>query len=207
MPAHLRFPLTLVVMITGVLSGSSLVSLRAAEDIRYIEPSDSDGSSAAVIVPDEPLVHTAQFLPLDKQQGIIGKGHPREQVETVLEWVNSALWLSNPTGNPVIIKFNVVAANLDVADEVRRTLAEKYSGHDKPAVSYVIGKLRHPDAFVAIDAVAVSPRTETRGVVTIDPKKPAGSSVLGPGPKVYVSGQAEKGKDIAEMTRRTMESL
>src|SRR5207342_3263560 len=27
------------------------------------------------------------------------------------------------------------------------------------------------------------------------------------GPKVYVSGQAEKGKDITEMTRRTMESL
>ena len=31
--------------------------------------------------------------------------------------------------------------------------------------------------------------------------------VLPAGPKVYISGQAEKGKDIVEMTRRTMESL
>jgi enamine deaminase RidA (YjgF/YER057c/UK114 family) len=138
---------------------------------------------------------------------IVGKGRPREQIDMVLESINGALWLSNPTGNPVVVKLNVAAATLDVANEVHRTLAGIYSGRDKPAVSYVVGKLRRPEALVAIDAVAFSPKTPTRGVVTVDPKKPPVVSVLGPGPKVYVSGQAEKGTDIADMTKRTMESL
>ena len=208
MPAHLRFLSIRTIALTAVLFGMPLMPAPAAEEgVRYLDPSETDGSSAAVVVPDGPLVHTAQFLPVDDKRGIIGKGRPREQIDMVLESINGALWLSNPTGNPVVVKLNVVTANLDVANEVRRNLAETYSGPFKPAVSYVVGKLRHPDALVAIDAVAVSPKTAARGVVTADPKKPAVVAVLGSGPKVYVSGQAEKGNDIAEMTRRTMESL
>jgi len=208
MPATLKFlPLTAAALML-ILFGIPLPTVRAADDgVRYLNPSKSDGSSAAVIVPEGPLVHTAQFLAVSSLGEIVGKGRPREQIDVVLESINGALRLSNPTENPVVVKLNVVTATLDVANEVRRTLAEVYSGREKPAVSYVVGELRRPEALVAIDAVAFSPKTQTRGVVTVDPKKPAVVSVLGPGPNVYVSGQAEKGVDIADMTKRTMESL
>ena len=206
MPARLRFLSARIVVVIAAWLGMSPAPLLAAEDIRYIDPSDADGSSAAVVVPNAPLVHTAQFLAFDAAGTIVGKGHAKEQIDLVFAVLESAVWLCDPTGNPTIVKLNVVAANLDVVDAVRRDLAARISNRAKPAVSYVVGKLRYPDALVAIDAVVVSPKTTTRGVITLEPS-PVRVAVLGPGPKVYVSGQAEKGKDLSEMTRKTMESL
>src|SRR5579872_447431 len=143
MPATLKFlPLTAAALML-ILFGIPLPTVRAADDgVRYLNPSKSDGSSAAVIVPEGPLVHTAQFLAVSSLGEIVGKGRPREQIDVVLESINGALRLSNPTENPVVVKLNVVTATLDVANEVRRTLAEVYSGREKPAVSYVVGELR-----------------------------------------------------------------
>ena len=115
------------------------------------------------------------------------------------------------------VKINVVAANDQIADQVRLILGSTFHGKKSspPAVSYVIGKLRHPGALVAMDAVAVNPSAKLQGLTLKFLKSPdlggiesqAHLSVLPAGPKVYISGQAEKGKDLAEMTRRTMESL
>jgi enamine deaminase RidA (YjgF/YER057c/UK114 family) len=208
MPAHLRSVPVWIVTLFAVNSATPQITARGAEEnIRFVDPSDSDGSSAAVVVPDEPLVHTAQFLPLDEEGGVIGMGRADQQINAVLAHLESAVRLVDPGAKPTIVKLNVVAANLAVADEVRRMLVSLKPAQSRPAVSYVIGKLRRPDVLVGIDGVAVSPKTAARGFVTYDPKKPATAAVLGPGAKVYVSGQAEKGQDIAEMTRRTMESL
>src|SRR5262249_31535956 len=115
-----------------------------------------------------------------------------------------------------VVKINVVAADAEVAQKIREALARRFSqsAGGGPAVSYVTGKLRHPDALLAIDAVVAAP-TVGRNTVSrmriagYDAKRPrlAHAATLPAGPKVYVSGQAEKGKDIGEMTRKTMESL
>src|SRR5262249_13715582 len=94
---------------------------------------------------------------------------------------------------------------------VRKVLARKFAGEAKPAASFVVGALAHPDALVAMDAVAVS-GLETRGVRLVsNPKLPspggAHAAVLPADTRVYVSGQAEKGRDLADATRRTLESL
>src|SRR5579872_960473 len=180
--------------------------------VKYIDPRESEGSSAAVVVPDLPLVHTAQFLPVDASGKLVGKGQSAAQFESVFDRLHDTLQLSG-SGAGQIVKLHVVAADDATAAEVRRMLSKRFAGSDaKPAVTYVVGKLRHPDALVAIDAVVRTPvgargdkgQSATRAG---NSEKFAALSTLPPGPKVYVSGQAEKGTTIGEMTRRTMESL
>lgn len=190
-------------------------ALLAEEAVKYVDPRDSEGSSAAVVVPDAGLVLTAQFLPLDAQGQLIGKGRPTEQVAAVLKELDEAFDKINPEPRlpRPIVKLNVVVANDAVASDVRKVLAGKYPDNRKPAVSYVAGKLRHPKALVALDAVAIAhpiragadPLLFSKGPP--EPQRKSFAAILPPGPKFYISGQAEKGKDLAEMTRKTLESL
>ncbi len=200
----------------AVLSSAILASIVLAQEAaQYIDTRREEGSSAAVIVPDGPLVHTTQFLPLDANGKIEGKGRLDVQLESVLNSLDISL-IAEGADFARVVKINVVAADADVAGKVREALAIKFfqSREAKPAVSYVTGKLRHPDALVAMDAVVAAPTTGRKeGSRTRIPRRDenhrrlAHAATLPAGPKVYVSGQAEKGKDIAEMTRKTMESL
>ena len=74
--------------------------------------------------------------------------------------------------------------------------------------------MAHPKALVALDAVAASPLQPRADEVTrINQKVGAGHrtsgmvAILPAGSRVYISGQAEPGADIAQATRRTLEGL
>jgi enamine deaminase RidA (YjgF/YER057c/UK114 family) len=198
--------------LTVALFGMLLMTALAfADDIRYIDPSDDDGSSAAVVVPDVPLIHTVQILPLDESGRPLGKGRPDVQIADVFSKLNRLLELF-PGEPPQLVKLNVVAASDEVVGRVRMMLSATFKGREsKPSVSYVVGKLRHADALVAMDAVAMHKwvgklqSSKSFDLGGLEPQ--VHLCVLPAGPKVYVSGQAEMGKDIAEMTRKTMESL
>jgi enamine deaminase RidA (YjgF/YER057c/UK114 family) len=189
-------------------------ALQAEESAQYVDPRRSDGSSAAVIVPDVPLLHTAQFMSVDARGQIEGKGRLDLQLESILNSLDISL-IAERAAFARVVKINVVAADAAVAQKVRDALATKFfqSREAKPAVSYVTGKLRHPDALVAMDAVVMSPPTGRNSVnrtrIPDREERPrmAHAATMPAGPKVYVSGQAEKGKDLAEMTRNTMASL
>jgi enamine deaminase RidA (YjgF/YER057c/UK114 family) len=177
----------------------------AEETVRSIDPREDEGISAALVVSDVPLIHTAQLLPVNDQGRLFGKGSVVDQVALVLGHIKTAV-------GSRIVKLNVIAANDGVVTEVRRVLAVRYKGRTKPAVSFVVGKLRHPDILVAIDAIAVGAPPGKRAVSTwiseLGGREDfAHTATLGAGPKVYISGQAEKGTDVTEMTRKTMESL
>jgi len=141
---------------------------------------------------------------LGRNERAVSKGSSAE------EQISKVLINLNAVELEQIVKLNVVAANDKIVGEVKQSLAVRFKDHSiKPAVSYVVGNLRDPNALVGIDVVAMHPRDDSgavgHSIASFEPH--AWSSTLPPGPKVYVSGQAEKGKDIAEMTRRTMESL
>src|SRR5262249_21224658 len=183
----------------GLLAGVRLKSGAAVEEVRYIDSNEADGSSAAIVVPDVPLEYTRQFLPFDSGSRLPQESGARQQVDEVLR---RAIGDANR-----VVKLNVVAANLEVADEVRRALAEKFAGHQaKPAVSYVISRLPQAGALVAMDAVWMLPGEKVERAER-SLSGPEFYSRIPAGPKVYVSGQAEKGKDIDEMTRATKNSL
>lgn len=211
MPRHLRF-WTIRVVALGLLLGVGTSLTRSADEtIRYIDPSYTDGSSAAIVVPNVPLLHTVQILSLDDEWKLVGKGQADVQIAHVLRKLDGLLEIF-PDKTTQYVKLNIVAASDEVAGQVRKALSTAFKDRtSKPAVSYVVGKLRYPDALVAMDAVAVHKWTGKLVAATHfglpGGESQAHLSVLPAGPKVYVSGQAEKGKDIAEMTRKTMESL
>src|SRR5262245_39930859 len=107
-----------LVVAAAIWSAYPAVSVLSAQDaVKYVDPPDSEGSSAAVLVPDEGLVLTAQFLPLDVQGQPIGKGRANEQIAAVLKKLDEALDGINPEPRMPrpIVKLNVVVANDAVA--------------------------------------------------------------------------------------------
>jgi len=208
MPASLPFRAA-VLLSLGFVS-----ALTAQEPVHYLDPRRQEGSSAAVVVPDLPLVHTAQLLAVDSKGEIQGKDRLDVQLESVLNNLEISL-IAEGADFTRVVKINVVAADAEVAAKVRAALSLKFfqAREAKPAVSYVTGKLRHPDALVAMDAVIAAPPAARKTVSLsqipdrVQTDRLARAATLPAGPKVYVSGQIEKGKDVAEMTRNTLASL
>lgn len=185
---------------------------RAGADIQYVDSSNTTGTSMAVVVGPTHLAHTAQLLPVDTQGRIVGKGQAAVQIEKVLENLETALKEAQ-SGFDRLIKINVYATGPHIVDEVKKAFAKKFAGKVKPAVSFVAGTLAHPDAWVALDAVAAANLDPGKEAVkrircAALPGTPRGShvAIMPAGAKVYVAGQAEKG-DLAQATRRTLESL
>ncbi|MCI0457130.1 MAG: DUF1080 domain-containing protein [Gemmataceae bacterium] len=175
---------------------------QAGEGPQYLDPDAATGSAKAVVVDPGPLVHTAQLLPVDGKGAVVGKGQPARQVERVLDDLASLL---KETGSRLdrTVKLNFCVAGPEVAAEVHKALARRFPGRAKPAVSLVAGALPHPEALVAVDAVAIAAGPSPAAVKRLGMARAA---VLPTGAHVYVSGQAERG-ELLEATRKTLQSL
>jgi len=188
----------------------SLGAQAGAAEIQSIQPNKDTGSAAAVIVGETALAHTAQLLPLARDGSLVGKGDAAAQAEKVLDNLATAL-AEVRSGLDQAVKVNVYVARPEVAAAVTKTLAQRFRGDTKPAVCLVVTPLADPDALVAMDAVAatVLKGDAVQRVRAAALPGAAGEhqvAVLPIGPKIYISGQAEKG-DFAEGTRLTMASL
>ena len=83
-------------------------------DVRHVRPDRPNGHSAAVVVDaDLALVHTAQLFPMDEQGELVGPGRPGEQVEAVLDRLDTALRRAG-SGLDRVVKLNVVLARPDL---------------------------------------------------------------------------------------------
>jgi enamine deaminase RidA (YjgF/YER057c/UK114 family) len=148
--------------------------------VRYVE---SDGRVVAAVVPGSAeLVHTGQILTDDE------RADARPLLFTVRKIVG------NFGGDPEqLVKVNVVAATQDVADNARAKLADV-----RAPISFVIGALPH-GRKIGIDVVAP--------VTKKPPEATSAASVLRAGPRLYISGQAEKAATPADAAAKTIESL
>jgi len=162
-------------------------------DMDHIDPQPKAGTSAAVIVTDSvPLVHTRQILvkDLDLMQMEIAS----QRLQAILQDAGSSL--------DRIVKLNFVLTNDEQHEALRKELARGRFGQGKPAVSIVTGKLP-PGSTLAVDAVALGTRRPTWKQI----EHGSGFAILPPGTRIYISGQAVGGKDLAEATRKTLEEL
>lgn len=182
---------------------------KGSSAIRSIEPDTATGSSKAVVVDEgAALAHTSQVLPLDPQGKVVGLEDAARQTEQILQNLDAVL---KHAGSDLtkVVKLNVFLARADVMQKVQATLATRFTGGLKPAVSFVAGDLSQPDALVAMDAVAVS-SVETKAVKHFSSagkaKGVASVAVLPVGPKIYVSGMADSDQ-LAPATRKTLEKL
>lgn len=172
----------------------------AAELPRYISPSDRTGSSAAVVVGDWPLVHTAQLLPLDDNGQVVGHA---KQISHVLNRLHGLLTQAD-SGLKQVVKLNFYVTKPSLVSDVQKVLAKRFPEKHKPAVSFVVSRLPIPDAVVAVDAVASTNREPGRSVEHL-----AGSNaaIIPHGTRIYISGQAARNSSLAQATSQTLEGL
>ncbi|MBM3833696.1 MAG: hypothetical protein FJ403_10570 [Verrucomicrobia bacterium] len=184
----------------------------AQSSVQYIQPNSMTGSSMAAVVNNLALAHTAQLLPLDETGTVVSHDDTAKQIEMTLANIERAL-VAAKSGLDQIVKINVYLAQADAAADVQRLFARRFAGNTKPAVSFVVSALAHPDARVAMDAIAATPMgVSENSVERLRSAGLSGSSlrshvaILPAKPSVFVSGQAENG-GLASATRKSLESL
>ena len=156
------------------------------------------------------MAYTAQFLPITPKGELLGND-AESQTQAVLDHLDAALKLVESDLSRAV-KLNIVVTNAEVASLVRRALAQRFPAGTQPAVSFVQSRLRHSEALVAIDAVSVAANRAGPGFGRFRTSLLPGSSVsqvtsIRNAPRLYISGQAEKGMDLAEATAKTLASL
>lgn len=200
----------LLLLLSGSLSTFAQSKIQHSI-LKEIQPSDITGSSQAVLVENAPLAHTAQLLPLNKKGALIGKDILSKQIDQVFKNISLALKEANASLEQVV-KLNVYLSKEELIPEVQKAFSVKFNTQKKPAVSFVTGDLSHPDADIAMDAIAISNLHTSDQVSYFNSpvlyKAPKGAhvSVLPAGGVTYVSGQADEG-DIVEATRGTIKQL
>lgn len=186
------------------------VSSKRNPAIKYVPKSGQETGSSAVIVDELPLAHTTQFLPVDQNGDLVGKGNPVKQLDQLFNNIGIALKASH-SGIDGIVKINVCLAQSDLMPVVQQYINSRFKTGKQPAVSFVTGNLAITGAVVAIDVIAVSASQDKKAkyfnpVNLFGATGQAQVAVLPAGSAVYVSGQAAGGA-IAEATRATMKQL
>jgi enamine deaminase RidA (YjgF/YER057c/UK114 family) len=190
-----------LVAAVGWIAILGAVPAACGQGLRSIEASASARRSAAVVVEDLPLVYTAQVLPFDG--AVAGEGFSlAEQTRRAVERLLAVLAEAD-SGPTRLVKVNLVVARGEDGAAALRALAAALPDGVQPAVSLVQTALAHPQALVAIDAVAVAGEQPAG---TEEVRRTRAAAVLPPGSRLFVSGQAEPGT-LREATRKTLQSL
>ena len=173
--------------------------------------------SPAVTVRNRALIHTGQIYPSGKwlDPMIDGCGVTEGQINGALNQLDAVL---KEGGSSLVesVKLNVYVPNEIYAEAAAYEIQNRFDGWPLPAVSFVATQLPVPHARIAFDAVAPTkqPSHEVRrwmstaqsstGRPILEGK--TSGAILPAGPRVYISGQAEKGT-LLTATRKTMAEL
>ena len=193
-------------------TGTARLQVRVGPAKRLRSIDSGNSFAGAVAVAGHTLAHTTQVMAFDQQGSVAARDQVEEQITQAFDNLNVALTAAG-TDLRRAVKINAYVRDDRVAAAVTHYLSRRFRGLRKPALSIVTSTLPHPDALVALDAVAATDRDWTPGVQGVERLRvrsltgtEASVSLLPPGEKVYVSGQAGRGT-LAEASRRTVESL
>ncbi|TWU09407.1 putative aminoacrylate peracid reductase RutC [Symmachiella macrocystis] len=201
------------ILTASIVVAALSVSPCRADDTRIsvIETDPQTGLAVAVSIDNVALAHTSQLLPLDDDGKLIGPDDAPAQTQALLTQLPDVLKLAD-TDLTRVVKLNVYLADDAQADAVQTVLKKQLAHHAQPAITFVSGTLAQPGVLVALDAVAAIPGDGPPQVSHISlpgaaQERPATVSILPRGGVVYISGQAEKGDDLAARTRNTLANL
>lgn len=205
-----RSRFTSLVMIASLASLLPCTLGLAGEPVRFFEPNAETGSSGAVVVSGGPLLHTGQVTPPVPSEEFDMPLSPDEQVQAVLSELQETLQFAS-SDLARVVKLNVYVSHPTVSPIVEQTLAKRYAGDHKPAVTYVTTALPIGCHMVAMDAVAETNRPTMPTVERFAGRTtgaPAAAAILPPGPRIYLSNHAEEGDgSTASAARATMASV
>ncbi len=123
--------------------------------VEYVVLDAPTGTSRAVVVQGQPLVHTRQLLPLDREGKLVGKDSLDQQIEQVLDNLVAVLKASG-SGFNQLVRVNIYALAPSTTEAVREHLTKRLDAAVRPALTSVLTPLPRRDALVAVDAVAVT---------------------------------------------------
>jgi enamine deaminase RidA (YjgF/YER057c/UK114 family) len=149
-------------------------------------------------VGDAPLLHTTQLLPVGDDGQLLGGTDARKQTEAVLDRLVAVL-TRNGSNVDHVARLHFVATTPAVAEAGMEVVRGSSCWKIGPPVAVVLGRTVRADCLVAVDAVAVA-----ANALAVDSET---SRVLQTGPRVFISGQAEKGSTPAEAAAKTIASL
>jgi enamine deaminase RidA (YjgF/YER057c/UK114 family) len=195
-----------------ILLASHMVSTAADQpqsDIRRVGGDEASRIADAVVVGNQPLVHTAQLFaaaPGDDLSTV----STAAQVDAVLQQLDKVLKGSGSslTG---LVRLNGYARDDASATALRAGLARALAPETRVALTIAIGAFpaQPRGALVSVDAIAVASDSAATPVApgVLTPPGFAAATTLPPGGVVYISGQAEKGDNLHEATRKTLAGL
>lgn len=168
-----------------------LTTFAAAGEVRYLTPKDL--SIPCVLVSENDLVQTPQI-------SATGGGDLATQTEEVATAMRRLLsQLGSGWGE--IVKVNVYTASDEDAVSVAAILNGEFEGNRTPALMCVTTPLKAAGSRVAMDVIATVPSAAVR-------PNTGSAGFLQSGPRVFLSGQAQKGDGtMADATRKTLLSL
>jgi neutral ceramidase len=161
--------------------------------LQYVDSDKSTGKSAAVVVQDSPLAHTALLVPLDKSGKLVGPGDAQAQTQFLIEQLRQVLATAESSLDR-LVRLNVYAATPADVKSVEQTIASAFDSKAKPAMTLVAGDMPYKGVLVTIDGVAASSDNTSSGVsirtnneVFHEPKQ-SHVAILPPGEKAFLSG-------------------
>ena len=160
---------------------------------RVMTPGDGR-AAASVRVPDGPLVFTGQVFAPDVA------GDMRAQTDGALTALDTALAKAG-SALARVVRLNAYVADDAALAEVEAAVTARFA-QTPPAFVPIRTPLAIPGAKVAFEAVALSSRTPA-AVELLDDS----AAVLPAGGKIFISGQAIRGADIAAAVKLTMAGL
>ena len=186
-------------------------SVLAGKKVEYIGVDAVVGGVRAAIVPeDAALIHSAQFLPVNKSGKVIAT-NAAVQTDQVLMNLKTAF--NSIYRWPEVVKLNIYVTQNSIVPEVRKAVTKFFGTMTKPAISYVTTALPDKDALVAMDAIAVDWPKAKKGAERFHTNPYKGGeneaqlAILPAGSAVYISGQAKEGADLTGSTQATLEQL
>lgn len=168
-----------------------------AASIEYVTLDAPAGTSRAVVVQGYALVHTRQFLPLDRNGNLVGGGSLDQQIEQVLNNLETVLKASHSSLGE-LVRVNIYALAPSTTEYVREHLGKRLDTTVRPALTSVLTPLPHRDALVALDAVAITTfENEKVTLLRCDavsgPEGCADAAILPRGGVAYLSGIPAEG--------------
>lgn len=208
------------VMAMGLIMGLQILGTSGGRQVNGDEPEltrqgidRATGGARAVTVQGLDLIHVTQLLPLNEQGELVGSGDVDRQLEQLAGNLRRAVELAGSSMDR-LVKLNVYVTRVEVADRMRARLEQLDPDAPRPAVSFVVTPLPHPEAVAAVDAVVAAPSASAGSVRRVGEASTVGgrmrhAAVIMPhGNRVYISGQAERGDgSLADATRQTLASL
>ena len=204
-----RFCVPSFVIAMCALSG---MALSVHGENLHVNVDSNTGLSSAVVVENRALAHTTQILPVNPN-GFVLAERLDDQIVQVLS--NTARVL-NEVGSSLddLVRINVyVTANAFVG-RTEALLKDQLGPNSHPVATFVVTKLPHPRALIAVDAIATvaddrAPASVTRHISKTLPAENgvAHVSVLPKGRTLYISGMAESVPDLTEASVGTMKQL